>query len=66
MNHWTCRKCGCDYNYTDPIVVRGYNYCPMCADDEDTTTAMSGTPLHPMWWFLLGILTGILIMRLMQ
>ncbi len=55
MDNWTCTKCGCDYNFTDPEIHHGRKYCPMCYD-PDAPAAKSDN--SKAWWFLVAFLAG--------
>lgn len=69
MTHWTCRGCGCDYNYMEPELVNGKTYCGMCSagenkpDDKRASTNDWMTPIAMVLSFLFGMLFVLVLRR---
>ena len=66
MINWTCKGCGCDYNYMEPeLVVNGKNYCAMCSCSVDDKTASENSSvsytitLLMVISFLFGVVIGM-------
>lgn len=66
MTPWTCAGCQCEYNWTYPHVYKGTNFCDICIDNDEKTSKVSGSKKQSIsgsWWFLLGIVVGIIIAK---